>query len=116
MHELSLLQEMLELALASAKKQGARAIHRIQLQVGEMSGVVPEALSFAFPIATHGTIAEGAVLEIDPISVVAYCPQCDQEFQPGDVIYLCPNCGEPSGEIRRGNELLLQSMEISTHA
>jgi hydrogenase nickel incorporation protein HypA/HybF len=116
MHELSLLQEMLEIAVRSAQGQGAKAIHRIRLQVGEMSGVVPEALSFAFPLAAQGTMAAGALLELESIPVVAFCLQCDREFQPSDVIYLCPNCGRPSGDIRSGGELTLHSMEVSTNA
>jgi hydrogenase nickel incorporation protein HypA/HybF len=116
MHELSLLQEMLEVAVQAARPQGAKAIHRIRLQVGEMSGAVPEALSFAFPLAAEGTIAAGAVLELESIPVVAFCRPCDQEFTPSDVIYLCPNCGRPSSDIRRGDELTLHSMEVSTDA
>jgi hydrogenase nickel incorporation protein HypA/HybF len=115
MHELSLIREMLDIALATAETQRARAIHRIHVRVGGMSGVVPEALSFAFPIAARGTLAERAVLDIEMIPVVAFCSNCESNFAPSDVVYLCPQCGEPSGEICSGNELSLHAMEITTH-
>ena len=65
MHELSLMQAALDAAIASTVRNGAKRIHHIRLRVGQMSGVVPEALASAFAVLSPGTPAAGATLDID---------------------------------------------------
>lgn len=113
MHEVSLMEQALELALEYAHQQNAQKILRLKMRIGTMSGVVPEALEFAFDIVTRGTLAEGAILEIEKVPVVCYCPNCNIEFQPADLFYECPQCGELSSEIRKGKEIELASLELS---
>ncbi len=113
MHEVSIMAQTLELALDHAQKQSARQIHRIKLKVGELSGVVPEALKFAFDVVIQDTIAQNAILEIETLSVECYCSHCQELFYPTDIIHLCPHCGQLSQEIRQGKELELASLEVS---
>ncbi|MFW6357903.1 MAG: hydrogenase maturation nickel metallochaperone HypA [Chroococcales cyanobacterium] len=113
MHEVSLMENTLDLALNYAKEQGATEIHWIKLKVGELSGVIPEALEFAFDVVIQGTIAEKARLEIETIPVIAHCPTCDLDFPPSDLIYECPSCHQFCFEVCQGKELELASLEIS---
>ncbi len=113
MHELGLLQETLDVALEHAARHGARRVHRITLKVGDLSGVVTEALQFAFEVVTQGTIAEGARLVVERVPVVCRCRRCERDFRSDDVIYLCPVCGEISADVRQGRELILKSLEVS---
>ncbi len=113
MHEVSLMEQTLELALEYAHQQHAQKILRLKMRLGAMSGVVPEALEFAFDIVTRGTIAEGAKLEIEEVPVVCHCANCNLEFQPADLFYECPQCGELSSEVRSGKEIELASLELS---
>jgi len=113
MHEVSLMQDTLILAVAEAKKAGGSRIHRLMMEVGPLSGVVPEALTFAFDILAKGTMAEGAALEIEPVPIVCYCAACGREFTPPDMLCECPDCGTPSLNVRRGREMQLRSLEVS---
>lgn len=113
MHEVSLMANTLDIALEHAQMQEAQKIHLLKMRVGALSGVVPEALEFAFDICTQGTIAEGAKLEIDYLPVSCYCANCQLNFQPDDVIYECPDCHQISTDIRQGKELELASLEVS---
>ncbi len=115
MHELSLMEELMSLVDNAAREQNATSIEAIHLAVGELSGVDPQALSFAFDSVVQGTIARHAKLVISRIAVIAYCPVCSLEFTPPDVVYLCPTCGRFSQEIRQGTELTLASVEMTTH-
>lgn len=112
MHEVSLMQSALETAIALAEREGARKILRLKLRIGELSGVVPEALRFAFDVVTRETLAEGAELEVEEVPAVCYCRTCDREFSPGETGYVCSTCGTISRELRRGRELALDSMEV----
>jgi len=113
MHEVGIVEQLLEAATESARDAGARRIHRIKTRVGDLSGVVPEALQFAFDILAEGTIAESAIFEIERVTARCYCPRCDRVFQPDDWIYTCPRCHRLSSQILRGKELELTSLEVS---
>jgi hydrogenase nickel incorporation protein HypA/HybF len=113
MHELSLMESTLEIALECAQKQGARKIHQVSLRVGAISGVVPEALEFAFDVCTQNSIAADAKLQIELVPALCYCQDCDREFSPPDFIYTCPQCGKISSKLLQGRELQLISLEVS---
>ena len=75
MHELGIIQNTLELAMASAKSSGASQIHLLRLRVGTLTGVVPDALLFAFDVIRQGTIAAGARLEVENVPVSCWCAE-----------------------------------------
>ena len=113
MHEVGIMQATLELAEQQAKASGATVIHKLRVRVGALSGVVPEALEQAFEVLRQGTLAERGELEIETVAATCWCGRCQQEFPAPDYFYTCPRCGELSGELRRGRELQLVSLEIS---
>ena len=113
MHEVSLMTETLELAAQSARASGASRIHALRLRVGQMSGVVPEALRFAFEVARQGTIAAEATLDVETVPMKWWCLQCRQEYGGDPPWSECPKCGQVSGEARAGFELELASLEVS---
>ena len=113
MHEVGIMENTLSIALQQADREKARQIHRLSMRIGPLSGVVPEALEFAFDVLTRGTIAEGATLEVERVPIVCFCGTCRHEFQPGDFFCECPQCHTPSIEVRRGRELELTSVEVS---
>ena len=73
MHELSIMESALNLALEQARKNGAVRVHALRLRIGALSGVVPDALQFAFEALTPGTAAEGAELLIDNVPARFWC-------------------------------------------
>jgi hydrogenase nickel incorporation protein HypA/HybF len=113
MHELSLMQSALDMAFSHAHRAGASRIHRMRLRVGALSGVVVEALEMAFTVATCGTQADGAELIVETVPVICRCRRCAHEFQPDDVIYCCPFCGDVSSQVCQGKDLELISLEVS---
>jgi hydrogenase nickel incorporation protein HypA/HybF len=113
MHELSIMQSALELACERAAAAGATRIHALTLRVGVLSGVVPEALEFAFEVAREGTLAEGATLTIERVPVSAVCEPCRAPFASDDVIPHCPRCGAFASRVESGHELELDRLEVS---
>ncbi len=106
------MHETIALAVRRAHEAGAHRILEIRLRVGALSGVVPEALEFAFELLRAGTLAESARLQIVPVPATCWCASCQDEFGVPDLIAECPRCGQPSAELRRGRELELDSLEI----
>lgn len=113
MHEISLMESVIALAAEYAKQQQAKTIHRICLDVGAGSGVVPESLEFAFEIVAQKTMAESAQLDLNLIPVQCFCEPCQSSFQPDGIFYECPHCHQLSWQVLQGKTLELASLEVS---
>lgn len=114
MHEAGIAMTVLETALATAEREGAREILRVELRVGVMAGVVPAALKFAFDALKQGTRASASELTITEVPYVARCGDCAHEFEVYDSwgIATCPSCGEPGGMSKRGDDLVIEALEV----
>ena len=113
MHEVSLMAATVRIATDAARKVGAKRITCLKLRIGTLSSVVPAAMRFAWEVASRDTIAEGARLEIETVSASSWCPLCLLEFRGADFVNECPRCHALSGELRRGRELEIVSVETN---
>jgi hydrogenase nickel incorporation protein HypA/HybF len=112
MHELSLVRNILEIALDTARKHGVERISAVEVEVGKASGVVQEALEFAWEATRKGTLLDSASLVIKSIPLQAVCRKCGAHFQPDELFDPCPECAEVSVEIIAGKELRVVAIEI----
>ncbi len=109
MHELSVMTTLLDDAIAAAN--GA-PVCALWVRVGPLSGVVIDALRFAFEALAPGTPAEGGRLDIEETQLAFHCPNCNADYATPVGSYQCPSCGSVKGELRGGNELELVSIEV----
>lgn len=114
MHEMPIATSIVEQAVAAAREAGAEAIEEIEVEIGRMRLVVPEALELAFTCVSEGTIAEGAKLSIVEVAMRAECRSCGRQFSPEIDVYLCPGCGEADARIIAGNDMILKSLTCRT--
>jgi hydrogenase nickel incorporation protein HypA/HybF len=112
MHEVGIMQSALDIAQQQALAVGAKTIHEIRIRVGQLSGVVPEALDHAFIVLKEGGMAENARLVIDYVPAICWCSSCKKEFESSGMFCICPDCNIPSGDIRKGRELEIVSLEV----
>jgi hydrogenase nickel incorporation protein HypA/HybF len=112
MHEQSIVQSLLSLALQNAEKANARKIVRIHLVVGDYTGVVEDAVNFYFAFLSKDTIAAGAKIIYAHIAGQLRCRDCDLLFPLQKREFLCPQCGGRRMEIVGGRELYIDKMEI----
>ena len=112
MHELAITQSMLDLVLEQAREVRAERVGKINLVIGEMSGVVDECVEFYFQFLSKGTIANGAALSFKKVPMQARCRNCGQLFIPEEFDWSCPNCRNSSMEVVAGNELYVESIEV----
>ena len=105
MHELGLLRGVVATVERVAASSGATRVEAVGLRVGTLSGAEPEALAGAWPIASAGTVTEGAELVIESVAAAVYCPVCDKA-QPIDEFFAltCPVCGTPTANLVSGRE------------
>lgn len=112
MHELSIVANLFEILEEQAKEKKAEKITRVKLQVGALSGVVPEFLKTAFDIYKKDTIASDARLEIEEVPLKVQCKKCGQESIKKDFIFLCEKCLSKELKTLSGTELLLEKVEL----
>ena len=112
MHEQSIVESLLALALENAEKAKASKILRIYLVVGEFSGVLEEAVDFYFGLLSRDTIAVGASLFFTSTPAQLRCRNCNTVFSPEKLDFHCPKCKEQEVEIISGRELYIYSMEV----
>ena len=112
MHELAVTQGMLSIALEHAAGAGAGRITRINLVIGEMSGIVDDCVQFYFDFASRSTPAEGALLSFERIPTRFRCHACQTTFSPQGRDWGCPGCGEFRVEIVAGREFYVDSIEV----
>jgi hydrogenase nickel incorporation protein HypA/HybF len=111
-HEVAIAASILEIAEDCARRQGDCFIQKVQVRLGEFTGVVKEALEFAFEALKIGTIASGAILDIETVPVIGSCPGCGWEGPPEqDFCFVCPRCGAPV-QIVSGREMEVSYIEV----
>lgn len=111
MHEFSLIENILRTVEETAQREHLRTVTSVKLVVGRMRQIVPETMRFAFEAASKGTVAEGAALHMEFVPIRMRCGACGHEFEVDDRVFVCPQCGDTDLELKKGMELLIESME-----
>ena len=109
MHELSITQSVVD---AVTRRMGDAPIRRVRLEIGRLSGLVPDAVRFCFEMVAAGTTCEGALVEIDEPCGQARCRTCGRVFETGDVLALC-DCGSADVAVEGGRELRIREVEVA---
>jgi len=107
-HELGITQEVVALA---GEHAGGRKVARVVLEIGKLSGVLPDAVRFCFDLCAEGTPVEGAVLEIVETPGLARCRGCGGEV-PLDRPFGRCGCGGTDLEWVAGEELRVRELEL----
>ena len=112
MHEQSIVESILALAIENAEKANASKILKINLVVGELSGVLEDPASFYFGFLSKDTIASQASLVFKHVPAEFRCRTCDKIFLPEKPDLRCPSCSGQQLEIVSGRELYIDSLEV----
>ena len=109
MHEMSITQGIIELCLDHA---GGRRVRSLDVEIGELSSVVPEAIEFCFEACSRETQLEGARLNIIRIPGIGQCLDCHQETPLSELYGSCRVCGSNRVSIVTGEELRVREIEV----
>lgn len=108
MHEYSIVQSLVDSVVAAVPRDAA--VHRIEVRIGELSGVDCELLATAYDVFRAGTICGGASMSIDRVPARWTCPDCGGEIPIGSPLR-CPACDVPA-RLESGDEIILQRIEL----
>ncbi|MCZ7356705.1 MAG: hydrogenase maturation nickel metallochaperone HypA [Candidatus Methanoperedens sp.] len=120
MHEISIAGAIVDAVIDAARKNDAKKVDEVFIEVGVLTALNPEQLRFIFETITRGTVAEGARYNIKVIKPLINCKKCSYngeiEFFEKLHFFLpvikCPKCGETDVDITAGRECCVKKIKI----
>ena len=112
MHEVSLIENVIAMAVAEQTRHAFSRIHVIRLKVGTLGHAEPDALRFCFDAVATGTIAQGSRLEIEIIPGEGWCADCRSAVPLHERFGACPICNGGRVRMTGGDVLQLAEMEV----
>jgi hydrogenase nickel incorporation protein HypA/HybF len=109
MHELALARAVVAIVEEHA---AGRRVARVELEVGRLRQVVPDALAFSFELVARGTAAEGAELAIEEVPVRVECGACGAATEVDAFPFACAACGCLDVEVVDGEQLRVVALEL----
>jgi hydrogenase nickel incorporation protein HypA/HybF len=109
MHELSVTQGILDIALKNA---GARRIKQVNLVIGQFSSIVDDSVQFYWEVISKDTPAEGSALHFERIPGEMTCRACGHVFRLNGETFACPSCSSTSVRISKGSEFQVKSIDV----
>ena len=110
LHEATLAENILSIALDAAKQNHATKIFKVGLTLGEMAGVEVEALTLSFDVLKKNTPAACAELVIKRVPISATCNKCGKTFRLERYNFFCPEC-DGVLILQSGRELLVDFVD-----
>ncbi|HOQ09957.1 MAG TPA: hydrogenase maturation nickel metallochaperone HypA [Syntrophomonadaceae bacterium] len=112
MHELTLMQSVLQTVEQDAAQHGINRINKVKLVIGQLTMALPDSLIFAFEALKPGTMFSDASLIIEERHAQCTCHSCQQEYKLDDYFqFVCPTCGSTDIEVEGGKELYIDYYE-----
>ncbi len=109
MHEMSITQGIIDICEQHA---GGRRVLSLDVEIGELSGVVPEAIEFCFEACSQGTLLEGARLNIMRIPGRGRCRDCGADTPLTALFGACTGCGGYRVTMEAGEEMRVREIEV----
>jgi hydrogenase nickel incorporation protein HypA/HybF len=109
MHELAIAESIVAIAERHA---AGRRVTRVEVAVGHLRQVVPQALEFAFELVAAGTVLEGAELALEEVPAAGRCRSCGAESRLGGFPLTCAACGGWDVAVIAGEELRVESLDL----
>lgn len=112
MHEMSLAESALQIIEDTAINQGFTRVRTVWLEIGKLSCVEKDAMSFCFDVVMKDTVADGARLEIVETAGRGRCARCGHETQIDTLYEACPQCGSYGMQVTAGDAMRVKELEV----
>ena len=112
MHEMGIANSILEGVAAELRRRPGSRATKVGVRIGEMAGVDPDALKFAFEALTLDGPLHGLELDVEYRARRHRCRECKGFFEVHDFELECPGCGSLNSECITGDELEFAYLEV----
>lgn len=112
---MSLISGVFEAVLPVAREAGASRVCQVNLRIGDMREVVPEALVFAWEcLRDEDPLTRDCALFFEEVHPRSRCRACGEVFDHSRFHVRCPVCGSAETELLKGREFDIVSIEVET--
>jgi hydrogenase nickel incorporation protein HypA/HybF len=113
MHEMSIAIGIVDIVIESARQDHATHVEQVEIEIGQLTGILPDFVQVCLKAACRGTIAEGASFCIRTIPGKAQCMKCHACFDFPVFMTPCPICGSYTARPVQGSEMKVVSLTIN---
>jgi hydrogenase nickel incorporation protein HypA/HybF len=111
-HELSITESILNIAVKYARKENAQKVTDINLIIGDLSSIVDDSVQFYWDIISKGTICENSHLHFQRVPATILCQNCGNQYELEHDLIPCPQCSGMNIKILSGDDFKMDSIEI----
>ncbi len=112
MHELGVATQIAELVTRVMEDNSARKAGEVTVEIGTLSCIDPDSLTFCFEAITKGTRLENARLKMVEIKPRARCRACSQEYEVRLDDFRCKACGSSEFDVLVGSDISVKEVEV----
>jgi hydrogenase nickel incorporation protein HypA/HybF len=112
MHEMSIAEGILQIVEDAAAQQSFKRVTEVRLEIGALSGVEIEALTFCLEVVLKDGIAEGARIELEKVPGIGYCLGCGETVPVLALYDACPKCGSYQVQATGGTEMRVKDLLV----
>ena len=114
MHELAIVESLLNLALSHAQQANAKRVTELNLAIGDLSSYVDHSIQFYWDAMSQNTLCEGAKLSFHRIPALMECLNCGNNYELEHELAPCPQCGSGRVKVAAGDDFRLDSIDVET--
>jgi hydrogenase nickel incorporation protein HypA/HybF len=112
MHELAVVENIIEVVTRHAQQAGAARVLKIHLVIGELASIVDDCIQFYFDFMSKETIMSDATLEFTRVPITLQCKACRHEWAPTTGDWACPSCQAAQAQVIAGREFRIDHIEV----
>ncbi len=112
MHELSVTEHILNIALKHAADNQADRVTDLYITIGQLASIVDDSIQFYWDIISADTICQGSQLHFNRVPAQLNCTDCGNTFVLDHDLIPCPLCGSVKIKVISGEDFLLDSIAI----
>jgi len=109
MHEMAITQGIIDICEQHA---AGRRVLAVDVEIGELSSVVPDAVEFCFEACSQGTLLQGARINIIRIPGSGHCLDCGADLPLTTLFGACQRCGGYRVTVVSGEEMRVREIEV----
>lgn len=113
MHELGIVTYVADAVEKIAEEQQIKNIKTVTLEIGEVSGIVPEYLVDCWNYFRKRYPAlENAELDYEILEAATYCEDCGKQYPTVQYGRICPHCQSERTYLIRGRECNIKELAV----
>ncbi|MFA6755799.1 MAG: hydrogenase maturation nickel metallochaperone HypA [Bacilli bacterium] len=113
MHELGIVFYVIDAAEEMAKKNNAKEVVSLTLEIGEVSSVIPSYFKECYDWAIkRSEYMKNCELKMVIIEGISYCKKCKSTFKTTEFGRVCPHCKSDDTYLVTGDDVVIKDIGI----